>query len=240
LRVKLPGISSTERFMSFASFFLKPFASRKSKPEAEAVWDRLTRAQVVRRHTMTVLGIVAVLLLPWVATVWPESGWVHQGLEWLGLLLILLAILGRCACMLYLGGRKGSSLVMEGPYSVSRNPLYVFSILAVLGIGLQSGSLVVGLVLASIIFTVFRWLVSEEERFLRQGLGQPYADYCQRVPRFWPRLSAWHSPRHATVDLQGIWRTLRDALPYLLAIPLFEAIEFAQASGWVQVRFWVY
>jgi protein-S-isoprenylcysteine O-methyltransferase Ste14 len=202
-----------------------------------AVWARRAHAQVLRLRALTVLGVLAVAVLPWVGSAWPASGWVNQGLEWLGLALILTAILGRCFCMLYLGGRKGADLVAEGPYSVSRNPLYVFSILAVMGIGLQTGSLVVGFVLALAAFAVFHWIVVEEERMLRAAFGARFDAYCVRVPRFWPRPSVWRSPRHVMVDLGGVWKTARDALPYFLAVPLFEAIEAIQAAGWVHV--WV-
>ncbi|MGS1116750.1 methyltransferase family protein [Castellaniella sp. UC4442_H9] len=213
-----------------------------SAPDAGlgAVWARLAHAQVLRLRALTVLGVLAVAVLPWVGSAWPESGWVNRSLEWLGLALILVAILGRTACMLYLGGRKGADLVAEGPYSVSRNPLYVFSILAVLGIGLQTGSLVVGGVLALAAFAVFRWIVIEEERLLQAAFGTRFDAYCVRVPRFWPRRGVWRSPRHVMVDLHGVWKTVRDALPYFLAVPVFEAIEVAQANGWVHVRLWLF
>ncbi|WP_103035445.1 methyltransferase family protein [Castellaniella caeni] len=205
------------------------------RPSLDATWARLAKAQVRRRRALGVLVVAALVLLPWIGSAWPESGWVNQGLEWLGLGLMVAAVLGRCACMLYLGGRKGADLVADGPYSVSRNPLYVFSILAVLGIGLQTGSLVVGLALALAASLIFRWIVGEEEQLLRVAFGASFDDYCMRVPRFWPKLSLWRSPQHVTVDLEGLWKTVRDALPYFLSVPVFEAIEKAQEAGWVHV-----
>ncbi len=217
-------------------FFFKPAKMRADAPRLDLVWARLAQAQARRRHALTILGAAAVLASPWVASAWPQTGWVNQGLEWLGLGLMLLALLGRSACMLYLGGRKGAELIADGPYSVSRNPLYVFSILAVLGIGLQTGSLTVGLALALAAFAIFRWIVAEEECLLRTAFGADYEAYCARVPRFGPRPGLWRSPRRITVDLPGVWKTVRDALPYFLSIPLFEAIEAAQDAGWVHVR----
>lgn len=217
-----------------------PPTSAQAPSSLDAVWARLSHAQVLRRRALGVLGTLAVLVMPWIGSAWPDEGSVHQGLEWAGLALLVLALLGRCACMLYLGGRKGADLVAEGPYSVSRNPLYVFSMLAVLGIGLQTGSLAVGLALALAAFGVFRWIVSEEERMLHAAFGAPFEAYCARVPRFLPRWAAWRSPQHVTVDLQGVWKTVRDALPYFLSIPVFEAIEAAQDAGWVHVHLWLY
>src|SRR5882762_3924792 len=54
---------------------------------------------------------------------------VESVIEWAGRLLIVVCILGRTWCSLYIGGRKTRRLVMAGPYSVSRNPLYVFSVI---------------------------------------------------------------------------------------------------------------
>lgn len=214
-----------------------PVSDRDASSESslDATWQRLAKAQVRRRRALGVLAVAAVCILPWIDSAWPERGWVNQGLEWLGLALMVVAVLGRCACMLYLGGRKGADLVSDGPYSVSRNPLYVFSILAVLGIGLQTGSLIVGVALALLAGLIFHWIIGEEELLLRQAFGASFDAYCQRVPRFFPKWSLWHSPQHVNVDLHGVWKTLRDALPYFLAIPVFEAIEAAQQAGWVHV-----
>ncbi len=226
--------------MPAPAFFCKPQKFQRDAPGLDIVWARLAQAQVMRRHALTTLGAAAVLASPWVASAWPHDGWVNQGLEWLGIGLMMLALLGRCACMLYLGGHKGADLIADGPYSVSRNPLYVFSILAVLGIGLQTGSLVIGVVLALAAFAIFRWIVAEEEQLLRTAFGARYDAYCTRVPRFGPRLGLWRTPRRIAVDLTGLWKTVRDALPYFLSIPLFEIIEAAQEAGWVHVRLWLF
>lgn len=198
-------------------------------------WVHLARVQVRRRHILTGLGILAVALLPFIASSWVEDGVWHQAIEWLGLVLMGVAVLGRCGCMLYLGGRKGGELMVDGPYSISRNPLYLFSITAVLGIGLQTGSLIVGLVLSLAVLAVFRWVIGEEEGLLRVVFGERFDAYCARVPRFGPRLSLWRSEKTVLVDAAGVWNTLRDALPYFLAIPVFELIEYAQHVGWVPV-----
>lgn len=212
----------------------------RSHHDVDAIWTQLANAQVLRRYALGALGVLAVAALLWVQSAWPDGGWMHEGIEWLGLCLLVVAILGRCGCMLYLGGRKGADLVTDGPYSVSRNPLYVFSLLAVLGIGWQTGSLVVGLVLAGLAWLVFRWIIGQEERLLRAAFGAQFDLYCAAVPRFGPRWKRWASPQHATVDLHSVWRTLRDAAPYFLAIPFFEALEVAQNAGWLQPWFSVW
>ncbi|MBV6271865.1 isoprenylcysteine carboxylmethyltransferase family protein [Alcaligenaceae bacterium CGII-47] len=225
--------------MTFLTHISKRAANSAKHDNVDAIWAHLAHAQVIRRYALTTLGVAALAALIWVGSAWSNGGWVHEGLEWIGLGCLIIAILGRCACMLYLGGRKGADLVSDGPYSVSRNPLYVFSVLAVFGIGLQTGSLVVGLVLALAALAIFRWIIGKEEQLLRAAFGPQFDNYCAQVPRFWPRPRRWHSSGYATVDLASIWRTLRDAAPYFLAIPIFEVIDVAQQAGWIHVRLWL-
>lgn len=208
--------------------------------DLDAIWADLSHSQILRRRALGVLALVAIAAALVVESAWPESGWMHQGLEWAGLVLLAVALLGRCACMLYLGGRKGANLVTDGPYSISRNPLYFFSILAVFGIGLQSGSIVLALAMAGGVYAIFQWIIGKEEELLRAAFGDDFVRYRADVPRLIPAFHGWHSPVHISVDLPGIWKTLRDAVPYFLAVPVFEVIEFAQQSGVVPVMVRLY
>lgn len=78
-------------------------------------------------------------------------------------------------------------LVMQGPYRLVRNPMYIGGGLALAGAALfyQSFQLLgyAGLFfLATHLFVVFY-----EEPTLRRSFGQEYAAYCQTVRRWWPR-----------------------------------------------------
>ncbi|NYT62739.1 isoprenylcysteine carboxylmethyltransferase family protein [Alcaligenaceae bacterium] len=206
----------------------------------DEIWRHLSKVQVRRRNTLTVYGIVLACILPFLASTWTDSSLMHQGVEWAGLALIVIAILGRCWCMLYLGGHKGADLIDQGPYSISRNPLYLFSMMAVAGIGAQSGSILLGLVLALFVYAVFNNVIDEEERLLRKVFGPHYAEYCARVPRLLPRFSLWKSDDQVMFSVSGLWNTIRDAAPYLLALPLFELIEWGQSAGWLPVLLRLY
>lgn len=199
----------------------------------DEIWANLAKVQVRRRNTLTAYGVLLVCLLPFISSTWPANSWMHQGVEWFGLVCILAAVLGRCWCILYLGGHKGADLINQGPYSISRNPLYLFSMLAVTGIGAQSGSIVLGLILALFVYAVFTNVIDEEERLLRKVFGPQFDEYCSRVPRFGPRFAQWKADDSLLVSVSGLGNTLRDALPYFLAVPLFELIEMGQSSGWL-------
>ena len=206
-----------------------------SRYTLDEIWANLAKVQVRRRNTLTAYGVLFVCLLPFISATLPPRSWVHLTIEWVGLTFILAAVLGRCWCILYLGGHKGATLIQQGPYSVSRNPLYLFSMLAVTGIGAQSGSIVLGPILALFVYAVFNNVIDEEERLLRKVFGPQFDEYCSRVPRFGPRFKHWKTDDSLLISMSGLGNTMRDALPYFLALPLFELIELGQSSGWLPV-----
>lgn len=210
-------------------------ASHSARATVAQAWEHLASIQVQRRRTLGVFGGLMVIILPFFAPTWTADSLVFQLTRMTGLGLTLLAVLGRCWCMLYLGGHKGSSLISQGPYSVSRNPLYLFSLCAVTGMGALSGSLLLGPILALIVYAVFNNVIDEEQVLLHKVFGQDYQAYCQRVPRLAPRLSLWNSPSELQVSLTGLARTLRDALPYFLIWPVFALAQWLQMNGWVPV-----
>lgn len=175
-------------------------------------------------------------MLAWTAAVRAVPVLEHP-VEHLGLVCILACILGRAWCSLYIGGRKKQEIVDVGPYSISRNPLYVFSFLGAFGVGAQTGSLVVAVVFAAAAYVVFRVVVGREEAFLVQTFGAPYQAYVARTPRFMPNLSLWRDDDVLSIRPVFFLRTVRDGLVFLLAVPVFESLELLQRAGGITPLF---
>jgi protein-S-isoprenylcysteine O-methyltransferase Ste14 len=76
-----------------------------------------------------------------------------------------------------------STLVSRGPYRFSRNPQYVGFILALIGWGLITNS-VLALIVSLAGIVPFLLVPLAEEPWLRERLGAAYADYQRTVPRF--------------------------------------------------------
>jgi protein-S-isoprenylcysteine O-methyltransferase Ste14 len=159
----------------------------------------------------------------------------HERVEVIGLVAIVLSIVGRAWCSLYIGGRKKSEIVDRGPYSITRNPLYVFSYIGAFGIGAQSGSATIGFAFVLAAMVVFYMTVKREEAFLEREFGAVYAAYKARTPRFWPRFSLWRDEEQLSIRPALFVTTILDGLIFLLAVPVFELIDVGQASGWLQV-----
>jgi protein-S-isoprenylcysteine O-methyltransferase Ste14 len=191
----------------------------------------LQRLQQRRKQALRVGAIVCTALIFLTDSRWRMSPGMLQLMQWAGLLLIAVCILGRTWCSLYIGGFKQRVLVTKGPYSIARNPLYVFTILGTAGIGLFDGSLVIAFVLAALAATVFSLVVRQEEVFLAGAFAQEFAAYSARVPRFWPRFSAWQDAEEVVAKPRLVYRTFLDASLFLLAVPLIMLKDFLQQQG---------
>ncbi|MEW6635116.1 MAG: isoprenylcysteine carboxylmethyltransferase family protein, partial [Pseudomonadota bacterium] len=96
--------------------------------------------QQMRKIVLAVLVVVLFAALLFGQSTFPPDTPVHETIEMFGVLLIFLGIIGRLWSTLYIGGRKSAEVVTGGPYSITRNPLYLFSTVAAAGVGAQIGS----------------------------------------------------------------------------------------------------
>ena len=190
-----------------------------------------TRKRVLVGGIAAGLALFAVTDATW-RTSWPGA---HRAIQGLGLVLILVCILGRTWCTLYIGGQKKRELVMTGPYSMVRNPLYVFTLLGTAGAGAMSGSLSIGLLWAGFAGLVFASVVRHEERFLLAAFPKEFPVYMARVPRFWPRPLAWQDAEQLSVRPDLVNRTFFEACAFLLAAPLVALRSWLWDLGWIPI-----
>ena len=160
---------------------------------------------------------------------------VHETMRWIGCGLIFICIVGRTWCSLYIGGRKTHELVTAGPYSVSRNPLYVFSIIGGVGIGAQFGAVSVAIFAGVCAWLIHILVVRQEERLLLAEHGEVYARYLAEVPRFFPRFSLWKNVEMLEVLPRSVARTFVDACIFLAAIPVAAAFDLLHHLGLLRV-----
>ncbi|MDX8480610.1 isoprenylcysteine carboxylmethyltransferase family protein [Mesorhizobium sp. VK24D] len=193
--------------------------------------------QQMRRLVLAVLIAVLFAALLFGQSTFPPGTPVHESIEMFGVLLIFLGIVGRLWATLYIGGRKSSEVVTGGPYSITRNPLYVFSTVAAAGVGAQIGSFTGIVLFAALCAGAFHIVILREEKYLKQVLGAPYEAYLARVPRFFPKLSLYQEGDTGSFKPRLLLNTLLDGLVFLVALPAFELIDGAQQSGMLPVWF---
>lgn len=124
---------------------------------------------------------------------------------------------------------KTRALATGGPYALSRNPLYVGSLLMALGFAVAAASVWVVLAVAAYFVIFYPPVMREEADFLRAKFPGEYAEWERHVPLLLPRLTP-AGPRlsrfsWSRVRLNREWRTC-------LALPLVVALLLGR--GWLR------
>jgi len=126
-------------------------------------------------------------------SLWPSweeyipDNWVGGSLSMLGIVVCCVAM-WNFRSMTRLTGRRSDRLVVKGLYQYSRNPQYIGYGILILGFVIGHWSSTAWLAFASylLLVGVTIWI---EEQHLEIQYGEAYRQYCQRVPRFFGRVS---------------------------------------------------
>lgn len=161
------------------------------------------------------------------------EGVLHEILDMTGLALISVCALGRLYTTAYLGGAKNEKLITEGPFSVVRNPLYVFSWIGFTGIALMTTRLMFIIIIPIFFAVLYTMLVRREEAFLEEKFGDSYRAYKAKVPRFIPNFARYKNPEEIKVNTGLLMNGALDAVWWFTAYPLVELAEHIQEAGWM-------
>jgi protein-S-isoprenylcysteine O-methyltransferase Ste14 len=178
-----------------------------------------------------VAAVLAVLLLFLVKPALSEGSNGHETLEFFGFCLVLACVAGRLWSILYVGGKKNEELVSTGPFSMSQNPLYFFSTVGAVGIGLLYGSAFAALALGLASFLIFRVTARKEAEYLLGKFGPVYLAYIKRTPRFWPNPLLYRDNDELQFSTRALKRTFYDGLYFLAIFPAIELVEYLRETG---------
>ena len=79
---------------------------------------------------------------------------------------------------------QSSTLIVDGPYRLSRNPIYLAMVLILLGVWLLLGSLSPALVVLLFVRWISTRFIAKEEQHLETQFGRTYLVYKARVRRW--------------------------------------------------------
>lgn len=130
------------------------------------------------------------------------------GLFWgAGVALAGLALRGTSAGYLM----KNQKLATGGPYAYTRNPLYLGSAVAGLGLCIAAGRWWLFVLLGAFLAAVYWPVIRREEEHLRRLFPEEFPGYASAVPILAPRLRPWRSGSTAA---RFDWRRYRDNREY--------------------------
>lgn len=169
-----------------------------------------------------------------------HDGTIIEGLLFLvGLVLVGIATVGRLWCSVYISGHKDSQLITLGPYSVTRNPLYFFSLLGFAGIGFATETLTLPFALTLLFSLGYPCVINREEKFLAAKFGSAFTDYCNTTPRFFPSPKLFREPESYTVNPKLFRRTMGDVLWFVWLVGVVELVETLHDSQILSPVIWL-
>jgi protein-S-isoprenylcysteine O-methyltransferase Ste14 len=157
-----------------------------------------------------------------------ERNHLFEYLEILSYLLVAVATMGRLWCGIYIFGRKNDRLCQDGPYSICRNPLYLFSFMGGAGIAMTSNRIVLTIAFVAISCSYYFLVVMSEEKRLLHFYGQEYEKYCTKTPRFMPNFRNYWSREQMEINPQVIFHAIIKNMWFfwlLFALEIIKALK---------------
>ena len=143
-------------------------------------------------------------------------------------------ILGAPLAILGLGFRsaaagiiqKDTVLARQGPYRLTRNPLYFGSFLLALGFGIMGGRLLTAALVIVPSILIYPTVIRNEEAHLRRRFGSEFEEFRRAVPCFLPRRLTPSMFETFTTSLYMTNREYNATLGFLTATALLLAKLF--------------
>jgi protein-S-isoprenylcysteine O-methyltransferase Ste14 len=120
--------------------------------------------------------------------------------------------------------RKAKSLAITGPYSRTRNPLYVGSFILGVGFTIAAGVWWLAIIFVALFLGIYLPVMRIEARDMQRIFGAEFEEYERNVPLLVPRLTAWKKPDDKfDFQLYLQYREYRAALGATVAIAALAA-----------------
>ena len=152
-------------------------------------------------------------------------------LSFIGLALVSVAVIGRMWCSLYIAGYKTDRLIDQGPYSISRNPLYFFSMMGAVGIGFSTETLIIPAIILICFMAYYPLVIRSEESGLLKIHGENFQRYMTTVPRFFPAWKRLVEPEEYPVKPRTYRRHMNDVIWFLLILGFLELVKSFHQMG---------
>jgi len=169
-----------------------------------------------------------------------NNEYISFSLFFIGIVLVAIASLGRMWCSIYIAGYKDDKLVMEGPYSMSRNPLYFFSAIGTLGIGCVTETFTFPIVFIILFSIYYPYVIKSEEIRLKKIFGSYFDEYVKRVPAFFPKFSIFSEPQKYNVNPLVYRQHILSALWFIWTVGIIELIEGIKEIGLITPLWQIY
>ncbi|MFC1821715.1 methyltransferase family protein [Thermodesulfobacteriota bacterium] len=197
-------------------------------------------AEKLRIHISRIIALIFFVFIFFTSSKWEGISIVSSIFFLVGCGFVGIASLGRLWCSLYIAGYKNNTLVTLGPYSISRNPLYFFSMIGGVGVGLVTETLLIPFGILLLFLIYYPMVIKDEERRLVNLHGDKFTAYYNKTPSFIPNLSRLEEPETYTVNPKIFKRNIFGALWFVWLVGILEVLEELHEANILPTYFTIY
>lgn len=208
--------------------YLSNLFEGKEKPSVA----RLRKSRV---YVSRLFSIVILLLAIFTGHSFSQESLIDIFFEMSGLVLLTICSMGRLWALMYISGNKSQEIITDGPYSIVRHPLYFFSLIGAVGIGLVSENLLILALIVIFYVAYYPFTIFAEEKKLENKFGEVYLEYKSKTPRFLPKPSLYRGPLLYTIKADTFVRNFISGMWFVWMYILFHILEMAQNAGFLPV-----
>ena len=140
-----------------------------------------TFAEKWRIQLSRIITLIFFSFIVFTSSKWEEISFISSIFFLVGCVFVGIASLGRLWCSLYIAGYKNDTLVTLGPYSISRNPLYFFSMVGGIGVGLVTETVLIPVAVLILFLIYYPIVIRDEESRLLNMHGAKYIFYHDAI-----------------------------------------------------------
>ncbi|MGD9842488.1 MAG: isoprenylcysteine carboxylmethyltransferase family protein [Steroidobacteraceae bacterium] len=194
------------------------------------------RINLSRLAALILIGALCVTNSRWTG----DNALVGSLLALLGWALLAIGVLGRVWSGSYICGRKNEQLMMVGPYSVCRNPLYLFSFIGGFGAMLVTQTLFFPVVFVAIFLSYYQPVMRSEEHTLRRLHGEKFEKFRHNVPLFWPQSFHFVESDQYPICARHFRRFLTEVFWFIVFAAVMQLIHYLHRVGTLPSWYSVY
>lgn len=199
------------------------------------------RGSRIRLYLTRLMVVCILVALATGAAHWSDGHPIAEAsLFTIGLALSGIGAAGRAWATSYISGQKLKQLVMTGPYSMCRNPLYFFSLVLGVGIAFCTETFTMPAIVAVGLLSLYYFQIRNEQRRMLAKFGAQYKQYLATVPCFIPSYRSFNEPDEITISPRLLKRGFFGVAFLLLLIGLLELLEALHKTGWLPVFYPIY
>ena len=164
-----------------------------------------------------------------------------EALFLVGTIMVGAGVLGRAWCLSYIAGNKRNMVIQHGPYSLCRNPLYLFSFIGAVGIGLATKTFIFPLIICLVFAIYYPFVIRKEENELKLKFGTEFEKYMEKTRnRIVPSFENYVDLERAEVNLRSFRKGLFELIFFIIPLGLFPVVEAFHTTGLLPFYYNIY